>query len=142
METYELISVYVCKSHEHLWTTYYRLKYYVKMSRNLGVIKPEPASPTLTRPASPAARPSVSPPRGNYKSENMDELTNIPMVEIHPGGDPMTMLDWTGMLRRACNIRVMIRKDGTLTIVTISWLKNCIQRNMGMNRMFHCFCIQ
>ena len=64
------------------------------MLRNLKVIKPEPASPPLTRPASPAARPSMSPPR-DYKSENVDELANIPMVEIHPDGDPdYAGLDW------------------------------------------------
>jgi hypothetical protein len=56
----------------------------------------------------------MSPPRGDYKTETVDELANIPMVEIHPVGDPLTMLDWTGMLRRACSVRVMIRKDGTI----------------------------
>jgi hypothetical protein len=73
----------------------------------------------------------VSPPRGDYKSENVDELANILMVEIHPDGDPLTMPDWTGMLRRACNVGVMIRKDGTLNHCNNFLVKTLYSKEYG-----------
>jgi hypothetical protein len=83
------------------------------MSTNLGQMKEEPTSP----PASPPRSPPVSPPRGDYKVEMVDDET--PMVECHPDGEPVMQDEWSAMITRACNVRVMIRKHGTLNHLNI-----------------------